>query len=129
MENDRIIKLKISDLKQFKYNKLIWTKDRLDVRDEILNTGFDYKKGFINITKDNYITDGNHRFQTLKEMYGENYQVYVERISLTKKQFMFFILTFGIIFFPFVLIKFLKDKYEFRKNSRRNKRDTEQKEE
>ena len=62
-------------------------------------------------------------------MYGENYQVYVERISLTKKQFMFFIVTFGIIFFPFVLINFLKNKYEFRKNSRRNKRDTEQKEE
>jgi len=126
MEYDRYIKLKISDLKQLKFSNLLWTEDRMNVRDEILNTGFDYKKGFITVTKDNYITDGNHRFHTLKEMHGENYYLYVERISLTKKQFMFFVVTFGIIFFPFVLINFLKLKYEFRKDSRRNKRDTEQ---
>lgn len=75
---DEVIKL--SDIKP-KKRKLFWTKEQNKIRESIKETGFDYTKGYIILTKDGDIVDGYHRYISLVEHYNPDSTISLKRLE------------------------------------------------
>lgn len=75
---DEVIKL--SDIKP-KKRKLFWTKEQNKIRESIKETGFDYTKGYIILTKDGDIVDGYHRYISLIENYNSDSTISLKRLE------------------------------------------------
>ena len=75
---DEVIKLsQISPKKR----KLFWTKEQIKIKEEIKESGFDYSKGNIVLTRDGDIVDGYHRYVSLIENYHPNSTINVKRLK------------------------------------------------
>jgi hypothetical protein len=61
--------------------KLFWTKKQNSMREDIKTSGYDYTKGYIVLTNDGDIIDGNHRFVSLSENYHPNSKIMIKRLT------------------------------------------------
>lgn len=62
------------------------------------------KYGYMTISKNNYCLNGHHRYAVLKELYGENYELFVERKRLNYIPQITLDLGRFLILIPFILI-------------------------
>lgn len=60
-----------------------WNKSQLDMVDEIIKS-YDVKKGYIKISSDNKLLDGNHRYLILLNHYGGEHEIIVKQIGLKR---------------------------------------------
>jgi hypothetical protein len=93
--------VKLKDLKPI--SNIRWEEKHYNIKDDVINN-YDIKKGIITITKDNKILDGNHRYYTLLEHYGNNYQIMVRRVPIKKSLYLFLITPIVIILIPIMVV-------------------------
>lgn len=77
-------KVKIGDLESMGFKtkpKTFWSDLRKSLKEGYRPTNF--KNGYIRVTKNNLVMDGNHRLYILKELYGEDYEIDVRVSGLT----------------------------------------------
>jgi hypothetical protein len=108
------VKVKLKDLKK-RDKKIVWRKKHVGLREDVLKK-YD-ENNCILISKDMKIMDGHHRYQILIDEYGEEYELYVNKVKMTFNQsLIFLILTLPLaigmtaIFSPILLFKFLLRK-------------------
>lgn len=108
------VKVKLKDLKKRQKN-ITWRKKHDGLREDLLKK-YD-ENNCILISKDMKIMDGHHRYQILIDEYGEDYDLYVNKVKMTfNESLIFLILTaplaigIAVIFSPILLFKFLLRK-------------------
>ena len=79
MKNFKIVR--IGDLKKTKFTRYVWTYDRKNLEKNIIKNGFDNQNHYLEISNDNYILNGNHRFEILKKNFEDDYNV---RVNVSK---------------------------------------------
>lgn len=101
-----IEKLQLKDIKRV---QRISEKKKNALRKKISENGFNYGRGFVVISKDNKIIDGNHRYQACLELYGKNsYMKVIKRnISYFMHNFMFILYNLFVIGLFVLLIIYL----------------------
>ena len=80
LKTNKIKDISINNTPHFNYNNLQWSEEQKKMKKEILEGN--YKEGWntsISISRDNIVTDGNHRLCILKEKYGEDYKIWVDK--------------------------------------------------
>ena len=118
MKFKKTIKIKLKDIKP---PKCIFWDDSYDELIEETIFSYGENKNYILIDKNNEILDGNYRFCILLESHGEDHEVYVDKILISK--WLNYLLVF--LFFPiltpigFLIGSIKKIKYDTRlkKNS------------
>lgn len=85
-------KIKVGDLKFTKETK--FDESKTELVDDLSNKKFDEKKGRILVDRRNKIMDGNHRVFLLKEHYGDDHMVTVEKLLVHK--IIYYIIVFSL---------------------------------
>jgi len=102
MLKKEIVELRIWDLKSTQY---INETKKNKLKNKIKEEGFDYDKGYIFVSKNNVIIDGNHRYHALRELKGVTFKIKVKKTVLTKRVYIikitFFIIT--LIYLTYLL--------------------------
>lgn len=76
------VKVKLGDIKskkdiRSKTNDYLISKN--EIRLSLINDGFDYDKGYIVISRDNFIIDGFYRHNVMCELYDLEYEITVKK--------------------------------------------------
>jgi hypothetical protein len=90
-----IVKVKLKNLRK---TSKISPKKKYLIKASILKNKYDYRMGYIFVDKNYKIINGHHRYQSLLEINGREYEIYVKK---TNKTYFFYYLTFIM---PAVLI-------------------------
>jgi hypothetical protein len=114
MKNFKIVR--IGDLKKTKFTRYVWTDDRKNLEKNIIENGFDNQNHYLEISNDNYILNGNHRFEILKKNFEDDYNVKVNASKLGIKSIILISIIITIFFLPIVVFKVLRQEYKIRKN-------------
>jgi hypothetical protein len=121
-------KIRVGDLKFTKKTK--FDESKTELVDDLSNKKFDEKKGRILVDRKNKIMDGNHRVSLLKEHYGDDHIVPVEKLLVHK--ITYYVIIFSLTHILMDLISIIegiwhipkKIKNGIKEIIRRNKRDT-----
>jgi hypothetical protein len=70
-------------LKEIKKVQRINERKKNAFRKLISENGYNYGRGYVVISKDNKIIDGNHRYQACLEIYGKNAYMNFKRRNIT----------------------------------------------
>jgi hypothetical protein len=101
------IKVKLKEITSVKSDDLKWTEKRLK-KLESISGGYDTDKGYIRIFKDMYINDGNHRYKMLLDNFGDDYEITVKQLPVTRKVhirlMITLFLTFSILLLPISIV-------------------------
>lgn len=118
MKVKETVRIKLKDI--VVPNCVFWDESYLEIKEEIV-TNYGKNKNYISIDKNNKIIDGNHRFCILYEEYGEEHEIFVKKISISKRLYYTIILLLSPILTPigFVIGSINKIKYgtRFKKSS------------
>ena len=113
-----MVLVKVKDLKPtFGGDSFSWGDDKSKkLYKEIYNNGFDYEKSVITVTNDNHIIDGHHRVKILEDIYGGDYEIYVQKWRVSRKTYITLLVTISLILSPFnktcrKILKFFYEKY------------------
>jgi hypothetical protein len=109
-------KIKIGELKKSRFVRYIWTDERQKLKENIIENGFDNNNHYMTITKDNYVLNGNHRFEIMINNFNPDYEVNTHILDVSYKTVSILSILFSIIFFPIVGFKILRNEYIIRKN-------------
>lgn len=105
----KLIKVKLSKIIPPK--KLNWNERQSKMSEEIIHN-YDVNVGEIIISKDYRIIDGNHRFYILHEKYGEDHEITVRQISLTRLSYYITLIMFSPILIPVGFLVWILTKKE-----------------
>lgn len=96
-------------LKEIKRVQRINERKKNAFRKLISEKGYNYGRGYIVISKDNKIIDGNHRYQACLELYGKNAYMKVRKrnISYFMHNFLFILYNLLVIGLFVLLIIYL----------------------
>lgn len=97
-----IVKVKLKNLRK---TAKINPKKKYRIKASIIKNKFDYRLGYIFVDKDNKIINGHHRYQSLLEINGRDYEILVKRTN--KTTFFYYLIQFGLIMIGWSLIIFL----------------------
>ena len=123
-------KIKVGNLKFTK--KTEFDESKTELVDDLSNKKFDEKKGRILVDRKNKIMDGHHRVHLLKEHYGDDHIVTVEKLLVHKITYYAIIFSFAHILMDLMSIIEgtwyipKKIKNGIKEIIRRNKGDTKQ---
>jgi len=99
----KFIKFKLSEIE--KPRNLSWSKRQLRLEKELLSKPLKYP---LIISKDMKLLDGNHRYQSLLNNFGEEYEIVVRKISITKRVYNLLVFLFSPILIPVGVFYFCK---------------------
>lgn len=95
--------------KNIQYNSKKY--DWVGLTNSIKLNGFKPEKyGYMTISKNNYCLNGHHRYTVLKELYGDDYEIFVERKKLNYLPQIILDLGRYLILLPIILISKLFKK-------------------
>lgn len=92
-------KLKLSSIRR---TQKISESKKNKIKLSILKKGFDYNKGYITVDRKNIIINGNHRYQSLIEIYGKEHEIFVKKTKLSRKTYYLIVCSIIIIVFYFL---------------------------
>jgi hypothetical protein len=109
---DKVVKVKLGDLTPRKDIK--WDADHLAMIDDVKKY-YNTKKGFITISSNNKVLDGNHRYTILFKEYGSEYKIDVKQKPLPKwfyllRFWLLFLLTWPLLIIYTIVMKYIKNK-------------------
>lgn len=98
-----MVLVKVKELKPaFEGGEINWVSDeKKQLYKNIYNNGFDYDKSVIRITNDKHIIDGNHRAKIIEDIYGGEYEIYVDRWNISRGTYVTLLTLVSIILSPF----------------------------
>lgn len=104
------VKVKLKELKRLRISKYDWDlRNRGYLIRDCYDNGYDVNKGYVKITSDNYIIDGNHRVKILKTISGGNFEIEVIKTFYNHKVYTSVVVFFSCLLLPFILmVKLLK---------------------
>jgi len=118
MKFKETVKIQLKDIVES--NCIVWDDYYTEITNEIL-TNYGKNKNYIFVDKNNKIIDGNHRYCILYKEYGENHEIFVKRILITRRLYYIIIFLLSPILTPigFVIgsINKIKNDIRFKKNS------------
>lgn len=109
--------IRLGDLKENGRTFLLETKKQKKMRDEIKENGLNYKKGYIILSNDSDIVDGNHRVKYLSDNFHPDSLVKVVRLKNLNseeqtKELYFYFLFISPIKIVYTILKCLKNVFK-----------------
>jgi hypothetical protein len=101
MNIGKLIKVKVGDIKAPEC--ITWSEEQLEMVDNIVHN-YDSNIGVIRISKDYKVIDGNHRLCILWEEYGDEYEIDVKQLPITRTLHHVLLLIFLPILLPIGII-------------------------
>ena len=113
------VKTKLKDLKQLSISKYDWNlKNRGELIRDVYDNGYNVNKGYVKITNDFYIIDGNHRCVILSKINGDDFEIEVIKVFFNHKVYTRVVVFLSYLFLPIILlIKLFKYKLKSRDQS------------
>jgi hypothetical protein len=103
----KLVKVKIGEIILPK--RIKWNERQKKMTKEIIRN-YNTNIGEIIISKDYKIIDGNHRFNILWKEYGEEHEITVRQISLTRLSYYIILLMFSPILVPMGVLVWILTK-------------------
>lgn len=101
MKLGKLIKVKVGDVKAPEC--IVWTPDQLDMIDGVIKN-YDINISVIRVSKDLKLIDGSHRLCILWEEYGDEHEITVRQVPISRWLYYTILFTFLPILFPVAIV-------------------------
>ena len=102
----KFTKVKLSEIEKPK--NLSWNKKQLRLKKELISKPLKHP---LIISKDMKLLDGNHRYEILLNNFGEEHEIVVRKISITKRVYNLLVILFSPILIPVGIFYFCKSNF------------------